>query len=63
MDFYNSASFKRAFPTFKTKSKHPKKRSSMIGVWKEKKEIAKEKAEVEAKKAAILMQARIKRYE
>lgn len=61
MDFYNSASFKRAFPTYKTKSKNVKKRSSMIGVWKEKKEIEREKAENNAKKLNQMLARQEKR--
>lgn len=61
MDFYNSASFKRAFPNYKTKSKHVQKRSSMIGVWKEKKEIEKEKAEHNAKKLNQMLAKQEKR--
>ena len=61
MDFYNSASFKRAFPNYKTKSKNVKKRSSMIGVWKEKKEIEREKAENNAKKLNQMLARQEKR--
>ena len=45
MDFYNSVSFKRAFPDYKAKNKQTKKRNSLVGVWKERQEIANEKAE------------------
>ena len=61
MDFYNSASFKRAFPTYKAKHKHVKKRTSMIGVWKEKKEIEQEKAEHNAKKLSQMLARQEKR--
>lgn len=45
MDFYNSASFKRAFPNYKCKTGTKKLTgSAKVGVWKERKEIAEEKA-------------------
>ena len=45
MDFYNSASFKRAFPDYKCKTGTKKVTgSALVGVWKERKEIAEEKA-------------------
>ena len=45
MDFYNSASFKRAFPDYNCKTGTKKVTgSALVGVWKERKEIAEEKA-------------------